>query len=94
MFRARRPRRLAAVGSLREHRARLRSLPGEPDEHRKPSCLSEPSFMSASADAAGRGTHHRLFDVLLVVVAAGSVVIAVHDLNSDVALGETSAPFT
>lgn len=38
-------------------------------------------------------THHRLFDVLLIVVAAGSVVIAVHDLNSDVALGETSAPF-
>lgn len=38
--------------------------------------------------------HHRLFDVLLVIVAARSVVIAVHDLNSDVALGETSAPFT
>lgn len=48
--------------------------------------------MSATGTVS-EGTHHRLLNVLLIVVAAGSVVIAVHNLNSDVALGETSAPF-
>lgn len=38
--------------------------------------------------------HHGLFDVLLVIVTTRSVVIAVNNLNSDVAFGETSAPFT
>lgn len=38
--------------------------------------------------------YHGLFDVLLVVVAARGVVIAVHYLNSDVALGKTSTSFT
>lgn len=38
--------------------------------------------------------YHWLFDVLLVVVAACSIVIAVNYLNSDVALGKTSTSFT
>lgn len=38
--------------------------------------------------------HHRLFDILLVIVAAWCVVIAVHNLYPDVAFGEPSAPFT
>lgn len=38
--------------------------------------------------------YHGLFDVLLVIVAARSIVIAVNYLNSDVALGKTSTSFT
>lgn len=39
-------------------------------------------------------TYHWLFDVLLVIVATRSIVVAVNDLNSDVTFRETSAPFT
>lgn len=38
--------------------------------------------------------YHGLFDILLIIVATCSVVITVNDLNSDVTLGKTSAPFT
>lgn len=37
--------------------------------------------------------YHGLLDILLVIVAARSIVIAVNYLNSDVALGKTGASF-
>lgn len=45
-------------------------------------------------ETVNKETYHGLFDVLLVVVATCSVVIAVNNLNSDVALRKTGAPFT
>lgn len=38
--------------------------------------------------------YHGLFDILLIIIATRRVVITVNNLNSDVALGKTSAPFT
>lgn len=41
-----------------------------------------------------KGVYHGLFDILLVVVATCSVVITMHNLNSDVTLGKTCALLT
>lgn len=45
-------------------------------------------------DVAGLEMYHGLFDVFLIIVATGSVVITVNNLNSYVTLGKTRAPFT
>lgn len=58
------------------------------------------NFPSPSTEIFGmqRGwtkkTYHGLFDILLIIIATCSIVITVNDLNSDVTLGKTSAPFT
>lgn len=39
-------------------------------------------------------TYHGFFNILLIVVASCGIVITVNNLNSDVTLGETRAPFT
>lgn len=38
--------------------------------------------------------YHRLFNILLIIIATCSVVITVNNLNPDVTLGKASAPFT
>ena len=45
-------------------------------------------------ETADKEIYHRLFDVLLVIIAPCCVVIAVNNLNSDVALRKSSASFT
>lgn len=40
------------------------------------------------------GIYHGLLDILLIIIATGSIVVAVHNLNSDVTLWEACALFT
>lgn len=105
VFCAWRPRRLAAVWSLREHQAYLQSYWDEQDStlmRTKQPLYHIAVLMCVSLnvhtevwhpETVNKELYHRLFDVLLII-ATWCVVIAVNNLNSNVALWKTSASFT